>query len=229
MTAGDLMNRTSRSVTRALVLLMASVAAALVVAASSLGCGSPLSNSATTVATSDATTAVSDSTTQATSGSTTTTAPAKATASAAGVTLEYPGGWYSQANGGSGLTLVERQEDLTADRPAGARLTLEAADDGSADMTALLAEALPAGTDPAAVGAGLAVVEEPAAIEVAGEQAVSITVSEESGAQSIITKYVIVELEGGKVLMFTLQAPKDRWDSERAALETILQSARFLD
>jgi hypothetical protein len=156
---------------------------------------------------------------------TTTASPATATAS--GVTLEYPGTWFSQVNGDGGLTVAERQEDFTAERPAGARLTMEPGGVATTDASGILDKLVPSGTDPAAVAGSITVVEAPAQTQVGAEQAVSVALRDERGGQSTIARYVVVELAGGKNFLFSLEAPADQWDGKIAALEKILQSARF--
>ena len=145
-----------------------------------------------------------------------------------GVTLRCPVGWSWQTDGDAGgLTVAERQDDLTAQHPAGARLVLEAVGAASSDMTSVLGDVLPSGADPAAVAGSLTVVEDAAKTQVGGQQAVSITLRDDSTNPPLVTRYVIVELEGGGVFLFTLEAPADQWADKRSQLETLLQSAGF--
>lgn len=205
------MNRADRSAIHAGVIVL--VFALLPLAAGSCSLGT----SQTTGGASSSTTAPSDST----------TVPSPATATAAGVTMEYPGDWYSRVDGDSGLTLAERREDLTSERPAGARLVLDSVGAASTDMVSVLSEVAPSGTDLAVAAGSLVVVEDAAKIQVGTEQAVSIALRDENRGQQTVSRYVVVELDGGTCFVFRLEAPANRWESKAAALDRILQSARF--
>ena len=143
------------------------------------------------------------------------------------MSLDCPKGWSSQTDGQGGLTVAEQKGDLTAEHPAGARLVLDPGSSASTDLTSTLSEMLPSGTDPAAVAGGLTVVEDAAKTQVGAEQAVAITLRDDSTNPPLVTRYVLVELQGGWALLFTLEAPADQWDAKRGQLETMLQSASF--
>ena len=149
-------------------------------------------------------------------------------AAASGVTLYRPEGWSWQADGNGGLTVAEQQGDLTAGHPAGARLVLEVVDAASSDMTSALADVLPSGTNPATVAAGFVVLDDPSKTQVGAGQAVSITLlSDDSTNPPLVTRYVIVELLGGRVFLFRLEAPEDQWPAKSEQLDTMLHSANF--
>jgi ABC-type amino acid transport substrate-binding protein len=161
------------------------------------------------------------------SSSTTATTAGTSTIATSGVTLRYPNGWYSQVDGDSGLRMAEHQEDLTAERPVGARLLLERMVGGSMDMASVLQEVAPAGTDPAAVAGSVQVVEDATQTQVGNEQAASITVKDTSSGQAVVSRYVVVEIDPQTCFLFTLQSPADQWEGKITALEGILRSALF--
>ena len=158
------------------------------------------------------------------SDATTTTAPPGPTVAASGATLTYPQEWSAQPVGSTGLVVAELPGDLTAERPAGARLIMKTPGADTPDFTGALAELLPTGADPLAVAGSFTVLEEATAVAVGAEDAVSITLRDDSVTPALITRYVIVELDGGAVYEFTLEAPADQWEAKAAALEAVLQS-----
>jgi hypothetical protein len=187
------------------------------------GCGAAPAR--TTVVTTASATSTSPSTTATDPSSTATTQPDTAAVTAAGVTLEYPAGWSSRVKGSAGLVLAERREDLIADTPGGARLLLEPIAGAPLDMVGVLEDVVES-SGPAAA-ASVVVVEDPAQIKVGTEEAVSIALRDESAEPQTVTRYVLVELDAKTGFLFVLEAPADQWESKVAALEAILQSARF--
>ncbi len=143
--------------------------------------------------------------------------------SAAGVTLVQPTNWALQDNGARGLVLALREEDLTAELPAGPRLTVEpAATTGElSDLEGLVASAEPLGA------AIVAVAEEPDTTQVGGGDGVSIGLTEERDGGSVRSRYVFVNLDGVRLYQFLLEAPPDQWDRNVGTLEAILTSASF--
>lgn len=161
------------------------------------------------------------------SASTTTTAAPPVLADLSGMTVSYPGDWYAQPDGDAALVIAEHQEDLGAAHPTGARLVLEATEGAATDLTGVLGHIVPSGTDPAAVAGSVSIVEEAAATQVGAEQAVSITLQDDSDGQSTITRYVIVERADGTVYLVKLEAPADQWEAKVAGLEQMLDDVSF--
>ncbi len=142
---------------------------------------------------------------------------------AAGVTLLKPANWALQDSGERGLVLALREEDLTAEVPAGPRLTVEpaATTDELPDLEELVG---PAAASDAAI---LAVAEEPDTTQVGGVDAVRIGLTEERDGASVRSRHVFVNLDGIRLYQFLLEAPPDQWDSNVGTLEAILDSASF--
>ena len=141
--------------------------------------------------------------------------------SAAGVTLLQPQDWAFLDNGERGLVLALREEDLTAELPAGPRLTVEPATDDAPDLEELVASAEPLGA------AIVAVAEEPETTQVGGVDGVSIGLTEEGDGGSVRSRHVFVNLDGVRLYQFLLEAPADQWDSNVGTLEAILRSVTF--
>lgn len=153
--------------------------------------------------------------------------PAGSTATAAGVTVSRPAGWAALEQGDKGLILAARPEDLTAEAPQGPRLRLELVSGALPEIDALLKSAIPAGTTASAVAASITLAEDPKEVRIGTASGVSIGLREERGGRALMTRYVIVNLGGGRVYQFLLEAPADQWNQHVSGSEGILQSAGF--
>ena len=140
---------------------------------------------------------------------------------AAGVTVLQPANWALQDNGERGLVLALLEEDLTAEVPAGPRLTVEPVTGELPDLEEFLGSATGDGD------ALLAMAEEPETTQVGGVDAVRIGLTEERNGGSVRSRYVFVNLDGVRLYQFLLEAPPDQWDSNVGTLEAILSSASF--
>lgn len=129
-------------------------------------------------------------------------------ADALGVALKAPSGWFRSDDG---LSVAERESDLTAERAGAARVQVTRAKPSSEDLPALVGEFS---------GENTQVVDGPEETSVNGRKGIAITLRESQPDTDTVTqrRYIAVASKQGVAVLVVLEAPPDTFDAKLATM-----------
>jgi len=143
-----------------------------------------------------------------------------------GIWIAAPSGWQA-IEGENGQTIALIEEDLFADTPQGPRIRVRSSETFD-DPLLWASPALPDAAPELSVQGPLeTTVGSPghAAVEVVAQEAHGDS-SALGGPRWIVTRYVIVPLEGARAVLIMMEAPAEQYEAYRPTFDAALQAAQ---